>query len=140
VTVERIDGGKTTLHRSDVVGRGRNLPPRNSGLQNIERQAHAHPAKAWSDAVVIYPREILAFQNIERQAHALRAKGPRRVVQTPRRHPRSREDYFEAPPDEGGGGRFAPTEFWPSRIMSARSIVRGHSAAERPPTPPISVR
>jgi len=27
----------------------------------------------WTDAVVIFPGEVLAFQNIERQAHALRA-------------------------------------------------------------------
>ena len=48
MTVERIDGGKLRC-----------------------------TGATWSDAVVIYPREILAFQNIERQAHALlRAKGP----------------------------------------------------------------
>jgi hypothetical protein len=48
VTVERIDGGKLRCTGATCL-----------------------------DAVVIYPREILAFQNIERQAHALlRAKGP----------------------------------------------------------------
>jgi hypothetical protein len=30
----------------------------------------------WSDPVVIFPGEVLAFQNIERQAHALRAPAP----------------------------------------------------------------
>jgi hypothetical protein len=30
----------------------------------------------WTDAVVIFPGEVLAFQNIERQAHALRAPAP----------------------------------------------------------------
>ena len=49
VTVERIDGGKL----------------RCTGATS-------------SDAVVIYPGEILAFQNIERQAHALRAPAPGR--------------------------------------------------------------
>ena len=44
----------------------------------------------WTDAVIIFPDEVLAFQNIERQARALRAPAPGGVVQTPRRHPRSR--------------------------------------------------
>jgi hypothetical protein len=54
VTVERIDGGK--LRCTGATG---------------------------SDAVVIYPGEILAFQNIERQAHALRAPAPSSVVKAP---------------------------------------------------------
>jgi len=37
------------------------------------RQARCTGA-TWSDAVVIFPGEVLAFQNIERQAYALRAK------------------------------------------------------------------
>ena len=47
VTVERIDGGKLRC-----------------------------TGATWSDAVVIFPGEVLAFQNIERQAHALRAPSP----------------------------------------------------------------
>jgi hypothetical protein len=37
----------------------------------------------WSDAVVMFPAEVLAFQNIERQAHSLRAPAPGTVVETP---------------------------------------------------------
>ena len=44
LTVERIDGGKLRC-----------------------------TGATWSDAVVIFPGEVLAFQNIERQAQALRA-------------------------------------------------------------------
>jgi hypothetical protein len=73
VTVERIDGGKLRC-----------------------------TGATWSDAVVIFPGEVLAFQNIERQAHALRVPAPGGVVQTSRRHPRSGEDDFEVAPDEGG--------------------------------------
>jgi hypothetical protein len=47
VTVERVDGGKLRC-----------------------------TGATWSDAVVIFPGEVLAFQNIERQAHALRAPAP----------------------------------------------------------------
>ena len=47
VTVERIDGGKLRC-----------------------------TGATWTDAVVIFPGEVLAFQNIERQAHALRAPSP----------------------------------------------------------------
>jgi hypothetical protein len=72
VTVERIDGGKLRC-----------------------------TGATWTDAVIIFPGEVLAFQNIERQAHALRAPAPGGVVQTPRRHPRFGEDDFEAAPDEG---------------------------------------
>ena len=51
VTVERIDGGKLRC-----------------------------TGATWTDAVVIFPGEVLAFQNIERQAHALRAKAPGSVT------------------------------------------------------------
>jgi hypothetical protein len=37
----------------------------------------------WSDAVVMFPVEVLAFQNIERQAHALRANASARVWYSP---------------------------------------------------------
>ena len=37
----------------------------------------------WTDAVVIFPGEVLGFQNIERQAHALRVPAPGTVVETP---------------------------------------------------------
>ena len=90
VTVERIDGGKLRC-----------------------------TGATWTDAVIIFPGEVLAFQNIERQAHALRAPAPGAVVkdqpaepdlgeddfETPPDGvgtPRSREDDFEAPPGEGG--------------------------------------
>jgi hypothetical protein len=49
----------------------------------------------WSDAVVIYPGEVLAFQNIERQAHALRAPAPSSVVKAPPAAPDPGEDDFE---------------------------------------------
>jgi hypothetical protein len=54
LTVERIDGGKLRC-----------------------------TGATWSDTVVIFPGEVLAFQNIERQAHALRAPAPGTVVETP---------------------------------------------------------
>jgi hypothetical protein len=41
----------------------------------------------WSDAVVIFPGEVLAFQNTERQAHALRAPAPGKAADPLRRHP-----------------------------------------------------
>jgi hypothetical protein len=75
----------------------------------------------WSDAVVIFPGEVLALVNIERQAHAIRAKAPAsmvkkeppappisvRIISRPppdegSAPPDLREDDFEAPPDEGG--------------------------------------
>ena len=46
----------------------------------------------WSDAVVIFPGEVLAFQNIERQAHALRAPAPGGVVKDPPAEPDLGED------------------------------------------------
>jgi hypothetical protein len=54
VTVERIDGGKLRC-----------------------------TGATWTDAVVIFPGEVLGFQNIERQAHALRAPAPGGVVKDP---------------------------------------------------------
>jgi hypothetical protein len=66
VTVERLEGGKLRC-----------------------------TGATWDDAVVIYPGEALALANNERQAHPPRAKAPGSVVQTPRRHPRSREDDFD---------------------------------------------
>ena len=67
VTVERIDGGKLRC-----------------------------TGATWSDAVVIFPGEVLAFQNIERQAHALRAPAPGTVVETPpAAAPDPGEDDFE---------------------------------------------
>jgi WD40 repeat protein len=59
VTVERIDGGKLRC-----------------------------TGATWSDAVVIYPGEVLAFQNIERQAHALivHGQGPIKWVHKSGRH------------------------------------------------------
>ena len=66
VTVERIDGGKLRC-----------------------------TGATWSDAVVIFPGEVLAFQNIERQAHALRAPTPGGVVKDPPAEPDLGEDDFE---------------------------------------------
>jgi hypothetical protein len=66
VTVERIDGGKLCC-----------------------------TGATWTDAVVIFPREVLAFQNIERQAHALRAPAPGSVVKDPPAEPDLGEDHFE---------------------------------------------
>jgi hypothetical protein len=57
----------------------------------------------WDDAVVMLRGEALTLVNIERQV-PLGAKAPADVVQTPRRHPRSREDDFEAAPGEGARG------------------------------------
>jgi hypothetical protein len=66
VTVERSDGGKLRC-----------------------------TGATWTDAVVIFPGEVLAFQNIERQAHALRAPAPGGVVQGPPAEPDLGEDDFE---------------------------------------------
>jgi hypothetical protein len=66
VTVERIDGGKLRC-----------------------------TGATWTDAVVIFPGEVLAFQNIERQAHALRAPAPGSVVKDPPAEPDLGEDDFE---------------------------------------------
>jgi hypothetical protein len=66
VTVERIDGGKLRC-----------------------------TGATWTDAVVIFPGEVLAFQNIERQAHALRAPAPGGVVKDPPAEPDLGEDDFE---------------------------------------------
>ena len=67
VAVERIDGGKLRC-----------------------------TGATWSDAVVIFPGEVLAFQNIERQAHALRAPAPRGAVKAlPPAEPDLGEDDFE---------------------------------------------
>src|SRR4029077_6902692 len=49
----------------------------------------------WSDAVVIFPGEFLAFQNIERQAHALRAPAPGEAAEPPAAAPDFGEDDFE---------------------------------------------
>jgi len=49
----------------------------------------------WSDAVVIFPGEVLAFQNIERQAHALRTLAPGTVAHPPPAAPDPGEDDFE---------------------------------------------
>jgi hypothetical protein len=71
----------------------------------------------WDDAVVMLRGEALTLVNIERQVPrggpdscehrapgaTLGAKAPADVVQTPRRHPRSREDDFGAPLDDWGG-------------------------------------
>jgi hypothetical protein len=57
----------------------------------------------WSDAVVIFPVEVLALVNIERQAHAIRAKAPASMVKKePPAPPDLREDNFEAPCRRGG--------------------------------------
>jgi hypothetical protein len=66
VTVERIDGGKLRC-----------------------------TGATWTDAVVIFPGEVLAFQNIERQAHVLRAPAPGSVVKDPQAEPDLGEDDFE---------------------------------------------
>jgi hypothetical protein len=66
VTVERIDGGKLRC-----------------------------TGATWTDAVVIFPGEVLAFQNIERQAHVLRAPAPGGVVKDPPAEPDLGEDDFE---------------------------------------------
>jgi hypothetical protein len=66
VTVERIDGGKLRC-----------------------------TGATWSDAVVIFSGEVLAFQNIERQAHALRAPAPGAVVKDPPAEPDLGEEDFE---------------------------------------------
>jgi len=50
----------------------------------------------WTDAVIIFPGEVLAFQNIERKAHALRAPAPRGAVKAlPPAEPDLGEDDFE---------------------------------------------
>jgi hypothetical protein len=49
----------------------------------------------WSDAVVIFPGEVLTFQNIERQAHALRAPAPGGCGTDPPPAPRLGEDDFD---------------------------------------------
>ena len=49
----------------------------------------------WSDAVVIFPGEVLAFQNTERQAQALRAPAPGRAADPPAAAPDLGEDDFE---------------------------------------------
>jgi hypothetical protein len=49
----------------------------------------------WSDAVVIFPGEVLAFQNTERQAHALRAPAPGKAADPPAAAPDFGEDDFE---------------------------------------------
>ena len=66
VTVERIDGGKLRC-----------------------------TGATWTDAVVIFPSEVLAFQNIERQAHALRTLAPGTVAHPPPAAPDPGEDDFE---------------------------------------------
>ena len=49
----------------------------------------------WSDAVVIFPGEVLAFQITERQAHALRAPAPGKAADPPAAAPDFGEDDFE---------------------------------------------
>jgi hypothetical protein len=66
VTVERVDGGKLRC-----------------------------TGATWSDAVVIFPGEVLAFQNTERQAHALRAPAPGKAADPPAAAPDFGEDDFE---------------------------------------------
>jgi hypothetical protein len=73
VTVERVDGGKLRC-----------------------------TGATWTDAVVIFPGEVLAFQNIERQAHVLRAPAPGAVVKDQPAEPDLGEDDFEAPSRRGG--------------------------------------
>jgi hypothetical protein len=82
VTVERIDGGKLRC-----------------------------TGATWTDAVVIFPGEVLAFQNIERQAHVLRAPAPGAVVKDQPAEPDLGEDDFEAPPDGVGTPRSREDDF-----------------------------
>ena len=91
VTVERVDGGKLRC-----------------------------TGATWTDAVVIFPGEVLAFQNIERQAHALRAPAPGTVVETPpAAAPDPGEDDFE-------GGKNEPSL---SSAPTAASRARGGPGA-----------
>jgi hypothetical protein len=78
------------MHWRDVVRSRGDFSWRGFGLPKYRAGA------TWSDAVVIFPGEVLAFQNIERQAHALRAPAPGAVVETPpAAAPDPGEDDFE---------------------------------------------
>jgi hypothetical protein len=85
-------------------------PPREQAAMN--RDELRCTGATWSDAVVIFPGEVLAFQNIERQAHALRATAPPRVwYRLPAGTPDLGEDDFEAPPDGVGTPRSREDDF-----------------------------
>jgi hypothetical protein len=76
----------------------------------------------WSDAVVIFPGEVLAFQNIERQAHALRAPAPGAVVE----HPPAAAPHMwrlRAQPLLAGGGK----------LTRRCELIDGESRARRGP-------
>jgi hypothetical protein len=109
VAVERVDGGKLRC-----------------------------TGATWSDAVVIFPGEVLAFQNIERQTHVLRAPALGTVVESSSRAHRrgkprarwARDDAVRAPPDEGARGRgLAKFTSRPPRPLRRRPPI---SASRRP--------
>jgi hypothetical protein len=91
VTVERIDGGKLRC-----------------------------TGATWSDAVVIFPGEILAFQNIERQAHVLRAPSPGGVKKAPPAEPGPIASAEHRLDDDAAKGR--PFSFRKPRVASPVSI------------------
>jgi hypothetical protein len=105
VAVERIDGGK---------------------VERIDGGKLRCTGATWSDAVMMFPAEVLAFQNIERQAHALRANAPARVWYSPPpappisvmtiSRPRLGTMPFGAPHDEGS----APPDLRPLPTREAR--------------------
>jgi hypothetical protein len=74
-----LPGGKLDVAASSSRERTilRLLPTRGKGGRHPATAASSAATGAtWSDAVVIFPGEVLAFQNTERQAHALRAPAP----------------------------------------------------------------
>jgi hypothetical protein len=93
----------------------------------------------WSDAVVIYPGEALALVNIERQVLSSAPRLPRVWCRPPRRHPRSREDDFEAPPGEAGRHR-VPGVSRPRRGAPTSRPMRFRSPPTRGVAPPDPTR
>jgi hypothetical protein len=84
------------LHWRDVVRRRGDFSGRSFGLPKYRAPGACSPGPpTWTDAVVIFPGEVLAFQNIERQAHALGAPAPGGVVKDPPAEPDLGEDDFE---------------------------------------------
>jgi hypothetical protein len=74
----------------------------------------------WSDPVVIFPGEVLAFQNIERQAHVLRAPAPGGVVKDPPAKP----DCVKVPVSKTSIEALVRMEYLPDALQQDVSAVQ----------------
>jgi hypothetical protein len=85
----------------------------------------------WSDAVVIFPGEVLAFQNIERQAHALRAPAPGGVVKGPPADADLGEDDFEGSNERPFRGRLRQPHARAGHRTGPRTVVSQRERGRR---------